>query len=370
MNVLYVYADFPHELNCSKWNCFKNADAINKLEGHEAHLIHVAEWNKNTENSIKLSTEADIIVVERNYFQETLVAIQYWKMLGKTLVGVFDDAYHLLHPSNPAYRFWNYGDVVGVTKEGERKQIKIDPTPIKQFKWGVKLLKGIQIPSKILAEDWSLYTDTYYVPNYIDIDNYLNVEPMFPHPEDEIWIGWHGSLTHSHSFIESGAMDALRKIGKKYPNVKFYLGGDKKNFENLEAKNKIYQGYVDEDKFPSMLKSFDIGLAPLSGEYDKRRSRIKVLEYMALRIPWVATDYPTYAEFKGYGVMIENGYRNWVSALTDMIENISEYKEKAKGKAYEYALTQSYDINVPRVTLPLYQKLIDGEYPNILRGEG
>lgn len=370
MNVLYVYADFEHEINCSKWNCFKNVDAINKLEGHEAHLIHFTEWTQHTENSINLSKNADIIVVERNYFQQTLVAIQYWKVQGKTIIGIFDDAYQMMHPTNPAYRFWKYGDITTVKETGEKEEIKITPPPIEQFKWGLKLLKGVQVPSKVLAEDWYLYTDTYFVPNYIDIDKYLNVEPQFPHSENEVWIGWHGSLTHAHSFIESGALDAMRKIGKKYPQVKFYLGGHKDNFDNLEAENKMYQGFVKEEEFPSMLKSFDIGIAPLSGEYDKRRSRVKVLEYMALKIPWIATDYPTYGDLKEYGVTTKNGYRNWVSALSDMIENISEYKEKAKKEPYEYALSQSYDINVPKVTLPLYKKLIEGSYPNILREEG
>ena len=63
MNVLYVFADHEHEMNCSKWNCMTPAKAINKLEGHSASLIHVNEWVQGGENAQKLSSEADIIVV-------------------------------------------------------------------------------------------------------------------------------------------------------------------------------------------------------------------------------------------------------------------------------------------------------------------
>lgn len=367
MNVLYVYADGEHEMNCSKWNCLIPAKYINKLEGHTANTIHINDWVKNDENSQKLSSEADIIVVERNYFGDTLTIIQYWKVRGKTIIGIFDDAYHIMHPMNPSYRFWNYGEIRGRDREGNEKVVNMNPTPIEQFKWGLKLLKGIQVPSVNLAKDWLTHTDTYFVHNFLDWDKYENIEPMYPHGDDEIIIGWHGSLSHYSSFVESGVLDALRKIGKKYPHVKVLLGGDKRNFDNLEVKNKVFQPYVPEDQFTSLIKSFDIGLAPLSGEYDKRRSWIKVLEYMALQVPWVATDYITYDELKPYGIVTENGYTNWVAALSNAIENIAELKEKAKKEPFEFAKSQSSEIGVRKVTLPLYQQLIDGDYPNILR---
>ena len=367
MNVLYVFADTEHEMNCSKWNCMTPAKAINKLDGHSASLIHVNEWVQGGENAQKLSNEADIIVVERNYFGDTLTAIQYWKVRGKSVMGIFDDGYQIMHPMNPSYRFWNYGEIRGKDKDGNERVVNMTPVPLEQFKWGLKMLKGIQVPSVNLAKDWLTHTDTYFVHNFLDWDKYDGVEPMYPHGEDEILIGWHGSLSHYSSFVESGVLEALRKLCKKYPQVKVLVGGDKRNFDNLEVKNKVFQPYVPEEVFTSLIKSFDIGLAPLSGEYDKRRSWIKVLEYMALQVPWVATNYITYDELKDFGIVTSNGYVNWVEALSYAINNIAELKEKAKGLPFEFAKSQSSDINVRKVTLPLYQRIIEGDYPNILR---
>jgi len=293
--------------------------------------------------------------------------IQYWKVRGKTIIGVFDDAYHIMHPMNPAYRFWNYGEMRGVDKDGNEKVLNMRPIPIEQFKWGLKMLKGIQVPSVNLAKDWLTHTDTYFVHNYLDWEKYENIEPMYPHSDGEILIGWHGSLSHYNSFVESGVLEALRKIGKKYPQVKVLIGGDKRNFDNLEVKNKVFQKFVPEEQFTSLIKSFDIGLAPLSGEYDRRRSWIKVLEYMALQVPWVATDYITYDELRDFGIVTENGYTNWVNALSNAIENIGELKEKAKKEPFEFAKLQTSERGVKNVILPLYEKLINSDYPNILR---
>ena len=84
---------------------------------------------------------------------------------------------------------------------------------------------------------------------------------------------------------------------------------------------------------------------------------------MALKVPFVATNYETYSELGKYGTLVENGYKNWFSALSDMIDNISIYKEKAAGESYEFALEQSSEKGVRRVTLPLYEKLINMDYP-------
>lgn len=363
MNVLYVYADTPQEWNCSEWNCIIPAKAINKTGKHTANTMHINEFVKNTPEAQELCKKADIIVVERNYFGDTLTMIQFWKVRGKTVIAIFDDAYDIMHPQNVSYRFWNYGEITFKDQEGKEQVAKMLPLPLEQFKWGLRLMKGAQVPSVYLAQDWSKYTPTYYVHNYLDIDKYMNIEPLHPHPKEEIVIGWCGSMSHHSSFTDSGVLDALRKITKRYPQVKVLIGGDKRIYDLLETKNKFFQPYVPAEQWTPLLKSIDIGLAPLSGEYDKRRSWIKVMEYMALKIPWVASTYPTYDELHDYGTMTNNGYTNWERSLSSVIDNYSVHKEKAETLGYDFALEQSSDKNVEKVTLPLYEKLINSPYP-------
>lgn len=363
MNILYVYADHAREWNCSQWNCITPAKAVNSIEGYSANTIYINEFKTGKPEVQELCAKADIIVVERNFFGDTLTMMQYWKVRNKTIIAIFDDAYDIMHPQNISYDFWKNGRVKGKDKEGKPVVGQIVPLPIEQFKWGLRIVKAIQVPSVNLAKDWSKYGNTYYVHNFLDIDNYTNIEPLLKHPEDEILIGWHGSMSHYNSFTESGVLDALRKISKEYPQVKILLGGDKRVFDAFDSPNKIYQNYVPKEQFTSLIKSLDIGLAPLSGEFDKRRSWIKVLEYMALQIPWVATNYITYDELKDYGIMTENGYDNWVKALRDAIDNHIAYKERAKGAPYEFAMAQNSVNKMREVTLPLYEKLLKEPYP-------
>lgn len=288
--------------------------------------------------------------------------MQFWKVRGKTLVAIFDDAYDIMHPQNISYAFWTHGELKMKDPEGNERTAYMHPKPIEQFAWGLQMTKGVQVPSVNLAKDWSKYNNTYYVHNFMDMDKYLDVEPLYPHPKEEIVIGWCGSMSHYASFVDSGVMQGLRTIARKYPNVKVMIGGDMRIFEQVEVKNKVFQPYVPADKWTSLLKTFDIGLCPLAGEYDKRRSWIKALEWMGVKVPWIATKYPTYDELHDYGLMTDNGYKNWAASLEEMIVNYDKYKKRAETDSYEFALKQSAYENIEKVTLPLYEKLIEEPY--------
>ena len=362
MKVVYVYADSPHEWNCSEWNCIIPTKSFNKTKNHSAKSIYINDFTANTKESAEACSSADIIIVERNYFGDALAMIQYWKVRNKTVIGIFDDAYDKLHPQNIAYEFWIKGNVKYKSADsGEEKIATVLPPPLEQFKWGVQSLKAIQVPSVMLASDWSEYNKTYYVHNYLDMDKYIDVQPLYPH--DDLVIGWVGSLSHYDSFSGSGVLDALNRISRKYPNVTLLISGDKRVFDLLEAKKKVFQPFVPAEKWTSLIKTLDIGLAPLNGEYDKRRSWIKGLEYMALKIPWIASNYQTYDELKEYGIMTENGYKGWTESLIEMIENYPMYKAKAEGESYDFAVEHSSYTNIEKVHVKLYEELINSPYP-------
>jgi len=361
MKVLYVYADSPKEWNCSGWNCIQPTDAINRTKKHTANAIHINDFIKNNEDTQKKCTQADIIVIERNFFGDTLTMVQFWKSRNKTVIAIFDDAYDIMHPKNVSYPFWTFGQVTGKNKKGKPTKAIMQPKPIEQFRWGMRMVKGIQVVSVNLAKDWSKYNKTYHVRNYLDIKKYLNVEQLYPH-DKEIIIGWCGSLSHRPSFTDSGIVTALENIEKKYKNVKILISGDKGIYDLLNVENKIFQKFVPAEQWTPLLKTLDIGLAPLSGEYDKRRSWIKALEYMAVKVPWIATNYITYDELQDYGTITENGYKNWENAISKVLDNYPKYKEIANTTAFNFAKAQDIDKNIEKVTLALYRDIINDTY--------
>ena len=153
------------------------------------------------------------IQVERNLFSDTLTMMMYWKVRGKAIGVIFDDAYRKLNKDNPAYSFWEFGEIKHQDMSGEVSVTKINPPPKVQLEWGVHMSKGLQTVSQALCDDWAEWNDTYLIHNHLAMDRYRNVtQPLFPHSKDEIWIGWTGSLSHRYSFEWSGIMMAYRKI--------------------------------------------------------------------------------------------------------------------------------------------------------------
>ena len=189
MNVVYVYADSPSEWNCSEWRCAVPARAINYTYRHHAELIHIEDFAYHSPAADQFCAAADIIVVQRNLFGPVLAAIQYWKARDKVLIADFDDAYNLMPENVVNYEFWHAG--AGRDKSG--RVVKIDPPPLVQFKWGLRMVHGATVASRRLVEDWASFTDVFYLPNYIDLAPYAGVTAQ---KENGLVIGWGGaSLT-------------------------------------------------------------------------------------------------------------------------------------------------------------------------------
>jgi len=362
MKVLYIYADMPNEWNCSQFNCVDPANAINKTGTHSAKYIHVNEFVKNDEATQKLCVEADIIVIERNLFQDTLTMLMFWKVRDKQIAVIFDDAYHIMHPKNISYGFWEHGEIKYKDEKNNEKIGYMRPPPLAQLEWGIGMSKGLQTVSQALCDDWSHVNDTYLIHNNLVIERYIDVQPLHPH-ENEIWIGWTGSLSHVDSFESSGLLRAFRKVVKNFPSVKILISGDKRIFDNLDVPvtKKMFSSFVPAEQYPALIKSLDICTIPLAGEYDKRRSQIKPLECLALKVPFVATNFPNYNHLKEYGKFTENGWENWEFAISEMVENITKYRQHAEEVGYPFALTQNIDLHVQE-RIDLYQKLIDKPY--------
>jgi len=360
---VFIYADSKGEWNCSQWNVVTPCDAINKTGIHNAQYFHVSEFVQNGETIQKAISECDLMMIERNLFQDVNVMLSYWYARNKIIMIIFDDAYEIISKDNPTYPFWAKGELSYKDANGVDQTALMLPPPIEQLARGVAMSAGLQTVSKSLAEDWAHLNDVYVINNHLPIEEYMNVEPLLKHDPNEILLGWSGSLSHFNSWATSGALNALKHIIRKYPQVKILTSGDKRVWDEIPVPKdrKFFQPFVPADKYKSLVKSFDIYMIPLNGEYDKRRSWIKALECCALKVPWIATDYPTYDNIKQYGHVTPNGSKQWTEAISNAIENIEEYRKFAEEISYPFALTQSIDLHVQE-RIDLYQHVIEKGY--------
>ncbi len=345
MKIVYIYADNPQEWNCSEWRCAVPTRAFRRDRRHMAQMFSIQDFTSHTAEVRTACEAADIILVQRNLRGPVLPAILHWKARGKVVVADFDDAYNLMPATNVSYGYWMLGEVVGTNGQKE----KLNPPPLTQFRWGLRLVHAATVPSKRLADDWQAYTPVYYVPNYIDLEKYENIAPQ---PHSGLIIGWGGSMSHLQSFTGSGVAAALKRVCRARPQVKVAIHtSDYRVFEQLALppEQKMLMPWVPYGEWPRQLAQFDIGLAPLHGAYDDRRSWIKVLEYMVMKIPWVASDSPAYADFRSYGWLVKNTPGAWERLLLDMVDHLADYREEAAREPYLFGISQAVDANVDKI---------------------
>lgn len=308
------------EWNCSQWRCLTPASAMNRTPGWKAKLIHVSGFLDYLNPAIQdLVGPADIIVFQRNLVSEQAFdAMQYWQGMGKPIVIDLDDAYQMLPWSNPAHNFW--------IENPENR----NPPPLVMLEEGLRRADALTAPNRNLLRDWSHVVTGYYLQNYAETAWWTNL----PSREElkakrglngRIVIGWGGSVSHYDSFWGSGIREAATAIVRRHPEVLFAIcGNDPRIVEQLPVgrDQKVQIDEVPPEEWPKNVATFDIGIAPLFGPYDQRRSWIKGLEYLLGGVPWVGTTGDVYKDLETVGTMIQNGPDNWEGALDAKINNL------------------------------------------------
>jgi len=383
LKIAFVFADKPGELNTSIYRCVIPYLAL-KNAGHHVSLIPIHLFEQNTVEANNALLNSDFIVIERNLFGDILTRMAYWIVRGKIVIANYDDCYEQIEETNASYAFWNKGEVefeqTDIIKEitshiysdkyyklkrEDIKEVKQRvrkvgyPHPLWQFKLGLKMAYAQVMPSKYMMKQYQRLSPTYYIPNYFVTQNYINI------PKDKRdfkIIGWGGSLSHLQSFKDSGVIKALENIINSRNDVKLLIFGDNRLLPliNIPDDKKLFHPYVkNEDWGRAVSTSFDIGIAPLEGEYDKYRSMIKPIEFMLTKTPFVASYGEAYKELfqiGGLGSFIKNSTENWESKLLYILDNYESEKEFMNGKPFQYALTWDY-MNGVEYMVETYRKI-------------
>jgi len=325
-NIIFCYADSAMEYNTSHWRCKIPSDAMNRAgNGWKGKLIHYSGFLNFLDPAIQdLVGPADLVIFERNVaWQEALDAMEYWQGMGKPVVIALDDAYQSLPWSNPAHNFWH---------------VKDDGEALKFLERGMTLSDGLISPNRFLLKDWEYCTRGYYIQNFAPPDIWTDLPSREESKEkrglsDKIVIGWGGSVSHYDGWWGSGIREAATKVCARHPEVTWMVcGNDKRLFDQLPVPfdQKVFHPGVPADKWPLNIKAFDIGVAPLFGPYEQRRSWLKGIEYLLAGVPWVGTEGEPYRDIEKLGTLIKNGEESWEEALEAKITNLEVAQEEAE----------------------------------------
>ena len=357
MKILFVEADNEMELSTSVWLCRLPAAALNRTGKHTAMVVHRDQFLQEP-----VDKWPDVVVFERLLMAPFVEKIKEYQAANIKVIARFDDAFHLM-PSyiGGSYALWRQS-IVGVKeKEGKLIAAKMDVSALHQFREGLGVCDAASTPSRLLCQDYERFCkQIFYIPNYADLGNPAWTAPKPKH--DGIIIGWGGGGTHKQSVADSSILPALQIICRRYPEVRLMICGNEKWVKDrlandIPQEQLIFKDWVPNEEWPSVVANFDIGLAPLAGSYDDRRSWVKVLDYAACGgIPWVASNRPPYQSCQG-GIRITNKRKNWVRAISTLLDKPSTYQRLSE-IGYNWARTHCGIQNHINVYLNCFEKVL------------
>jgi glycosyltransferase involved in cell wall biosynthesis len=201
--------------------------------------------------------------------------------------------------------------------------------------------RAFSTPSPALADKYSAagVEHVEVIPNQLGPDVF---RPRRRH--DGIVIGWVAGHEHAADAARIGIADALKRILAEHPGVRVEcIGVDLKLPERY-----THDRTVPFDELPGRIGGFDIAIAPLAAiPYNLTRSDIKLKEYAASEVPWLASPVGPYAalgEEQGGRLVPDDG---WFEALDRLISRPRERKRLSR-KARKWAKRQTIDATADR----------------------
>jgi len=230
--------------------------------------------------------------------------------------------------------------------------VKLNPEVERQAAEMMTASSAVVVGSHKLKDFAQNYNDhVYLIPSSINLNYYM---PSGTKSSNYITLGWIGNGINYKNDLQM-LIEPLKKLGRKY-NIKLVLVGalgQKEIHQKFNSIRNIKVEIIDSIEWenpteaPSVISRFDIGLYPLlNNQYNEYKCGYKALEYMAMKIPVVASPV---GENK---FIIENGKdgflasneKDWEEYLSYLIEN--ESIRKRMGEMGRIKVEKNYSLEV------------------------
>jgi glycosyltransferase involved in cell wall biosynthesis len=214
----------------------------------------------------------------------------------------------------------------------------------------VRTASAVLVGNRTLADFARRFNqNVHIVPTVLNTDLF---QPAKKNNAEKIKIGWSG-LEYNFKYL-SKLTSVFLKLRARYPVEFLILSGSEPR--NLEFPFRFLKW--DPKHEVDQINEFDLGVMPLEmDEWSRSKCGMKLLQYMALQIPSVATPAGVNAEIIHDG---ENGLtalteEDWIKKISLLIEN-AELRDKM-GKLARKTVVEEYSMNTwfPKL-LEVYRK--------------
>lgn len=278
---------------------------------------------------VTVPEDADVIVLQRLTLSAMSQAVPLIRRKGVAVVVDMDDDLSSIHPRHTAYEKYQ-------PKPGSRHNWKNAELACREatlVTTSTPALQGVYAPHGRGAVLRNCVPATY-----LDI----------PRQDSDV-IGWAGSV-HSHPDDLKEVGTAVRRLvsqGHRFKVVGPPYGTTKEL--DLDAVPEA-TGNVKFDDWAATVAGLGVGIAPLSDSiFNRSKSELKILEYSAVGVPWVASPRDEYAAFHertGVGLLAAKP-QHWFARLRELATNAALRQEMSEaGRAA--AATQTVEGNAWR----------------------
>jgi glycosyltransferase involved in cell wall biosynthesis len=297
--------------------------ALMRCHGHEIRQVVKPgdRW------LVELVNGCDVLHVHRKHDERALKLIRHAKESGMAVVWDNDDDFSAVPKGTAAYK--RFGGVAG-----ERVQVALRRI--------VGLADVVTTPSARIA---ALYRELG-APDVRVIENYVRDEALQVPPRANgagLTIGWLAGIEHHLDVERLPIGDAVARLLAAHPDVRVVTIG-----AGLGVRHERYEHVRQVDFFDLLghMASWDVGIAPLADiPLNRARSNVKVKEYAALGMPWLASPVGPYAGLgeKQGGLLVPDD--GWHEALERIVVKDRERRKLAK-RARRWGGDQAIAANV------------------------
>jgi glycosyltransferase involved in cell wall biosynthesis len=177
------------------------------------------------------------------------------------------------------------------------------------------------------------------------VENY--VEPGFLRErgtaDERVVVGWVAAAEHRGDLKELRLRRTLEQLLEAQPHVSLMSVG-----VDLGVRSERYRHhpFVEFPELPDVISQFDVALAPIADvSFNRVRSNVKVKEYAAAGVPWLASPIGPYKELgeEQGGRLVPS--HAWAEALTDLVTDAHARAGLAE-RAAAWGRTQTVTGNV------------------------
>lgn len=348
MKITFVHSTLPEDEYRVHIRCNNPASALQASGRHTVHFLPLEEFFHNSPAAVEVCTSADVIILHRYLFENTLAGVARWRARGKKVLVDIDLSVEHLESDHPGFSFWCKGILPLPFKNGSRP---VFPPPAEQLKWLFKMVDGILVPTPQLARDCFPHGRVQLLADYLNTNEYLVVPSQ--KRADSVWLGLNASGQAFSSLKGSGVLEGIEQALNQSGRLNLLFAGADPSaarwLSRLPAERVEVLPVLSAEGLPAALSKVDIGLLPAVGEFDLRQSPLPAVEYMAMKIPWIASNQPPFQGLAEYGHLVGNSPAEWAEAIGWLAENIEAVRQRAAGAPYLYALSQDAAENIEKI---------------------